>query len=106
MYEYDKMSHQSHSSTSIADGTVSSISNIETTSDTAQLLSHEDASTSNYTQLNKSVNFEVCRSIISFETIYKTSVLVLLLLLCCFYLCRPFNIVMSIRLHAFVDITH
>lgn len=51
----------SNSSTSIADGTASSISNIETTSDTAQLLSHEDASTSNYTQLNRSVPYEVSR---------------------------------------------
>ncbi|XP_047023936.1 H(+)/Cl(-) exchange transporter 7-like [Helicoverpa armigera] len=48
----------SHSSTSVAEGTASSISNIETTSDTAQLLSTEDPSTSNFTQLNKSVNFE------------------------------------------------
>lgn len=50
----------SQSSNSVANGIADSISAVETTSDTAQLISSEEvASTSNYTQLNKSVNFEV-----------------------------------------------
>lgn len=49
----------SQSSNSIAEGSASSISNVETTSDTAQLLSNEEeASTSNH-PFNKTINFEV-----------------------------------------------
>lgn len=45
----------SGSSTSLVEGTPSEV----TTSDTAQLVDNEEASTSDYAQLNKTVEFQV-----------------------------------------------